>query len=129
MITNTARKLLSVSNYTLRFGFCLNKAHLDPYKHTTMSHSPHNMFVDLYDFGEYPEVIIPSSIAARTYQPIVVSTTVDILNTRFVSNFIICRASISLSKISIITSKNHGPDSSRKISTLMFHKKKSLLQF
>ena len=89
MITNTARRLLSLNTYALRFGFCLNKAHLDPYKHTTMNHSPHNMFVDLYDFGEYPEVIIPSSIAARTYQPIVVSTAVDVLNKRFVSNFII----------------------------------------
>ncbi len=89
MITNTARRLLSLNKYAPSFGFCINKALLDPYKHTTMSHSPHNMFVDLYDIGEYPEVILPSSIAARTYQPIVVSTAVDVLNKRFVSNFII----------------------------------------
>jgi hypothetical protein len=54
MITKTVRSLLRLNNSALAFGFCLNKAHLDPYKHTTMNHSPHNMFVDLYDFGEYP---------------------------------------------------------------------------
>ncbi len=85
MIANTTRRLLSLNKYALRFGFCINKAHLDPYKHTTMSHNPHNMFVDLYDFGEYPDVILPSSVAAKTYQPIVVSTAVDVLNSKFVT--------------------------------------------
>lgn len=89
MIANTTRRLLSLNKYALRFGFCFNKAHLDPYKHTTMNHNPHNMFIDLYDIGEYPEVILPSSIPARTYQPVVVSTTVDIFNKRFVSNLLI----------------------------------------
>lgn len=51
MITRTARSLLRLNNNIIRFSFCINKAHLDPYKHTTMSHSVHNMFVDLYDFG------------------------------------------------------------------------------
>lgn len=85
MIANTTRRLLSLNKYTLRFGFCLGKAHLDPYKHTTMSHNTHNMFVDLYDIGEYPDVIIPSSVAAKTYQPIVVSTAVDVINSKFVT--------------------------------------------
>ena len=76
MITRTARSLLRFNNNIIRFSFCFNKAHLDPYKHTTMSHSPHNLFVDLYDFGEYPEIIAPASIAAKTYQPVVVSTAV-----------------------------------------------------
>jgi hypothetical protein len=43
------------------------------------------MFVDLYDIGEYPDVIIPSSVAAKTYQPIVVSTAVDVINSKFVT--------------------------------------------
>ena len=119
MITRTARRLLSAHNNALRFGFCLNKALLDPYKHTTMNHSPHNMFVDLYDFGEYPEVILPASIPARTYQPAVVSTLVDVLNKKYVNLFLIIRAPISLLKISIITCKNHGAGSFKKISTLM----------
>lgn len=111
MITKTARRLLSVNKNALRFGFCLNKALLDPYKHTTMNHSPHNMFVDLYDFGEYPEIILPASIPARTYQPVVVSTAVDVLNKQYVKPRLIFRAPTLLLKISIITCKNHGPDS------------------
>lgn len=90
MITRTARSLLRLNN-NIVFGFCLNKAHLNPLKHTTMNHYPHNMYVDLYDFGEYPEVIAPASIPARTYQPIVVATTVDILNAKYVSLFLISR--------------------------------------
>ena len=51
MIARTTRNLIGLSNITLRYSFCLNKALLNPYKHTTMMHSPHNMYVDLYDFG------------------------------------------------------------------------------
>jgi hypothetical protein len=54
MIARTTRNLINLSNIGLRYSFCLNKALLNPYKHTTMMHSPHNMYVDLYDFGEYP---------------------------------------------------------------------------
>lgn len=68
----------------LRASFCVNKALMDPYKHTTMSHSVHNMFVDLYPIGVYPEVIQVQSVPARTYQPIVVSTCVDLLNKAYV---------------------------------------------
>ena len=91
MITSTARRLLSLNNNAIRMGFCLNKAHLDPYKHTTMNHSPHNMFVDLYDFGEYPEIVVQASIAPRTYQPVVVSNAVDVINQRFVIKLFIPR--------------------------------------
>jgi hypothetical protein len=51
MITRTAKRLLGLTNHSLKFTFCMNKALLDPSKHTTMNHSPHNMFVDLYDIG------------------------------------------------------------------------------
>lgn len=54
MIVRTTRNLINLSTIGLRYSFCLNKALLNPYKHTTMMHSPHNMYVDLYDFGEYP---------------------------------------------------------------------------
>lgn len=83
MIARTTKALLANKN-ALRFGFCLNKAFLDPYKHTTMNHYPHNMYVDLYDLGEYPEIIAPSSIAPRTYEPVLIATVVDILNARYV---------------------------------------------
>lgn len=68
----------------LKASFCVGKALLDPYKHTTMSHSVHNMFVDLYPIGVYPEIIQVQSIPARTYQPFVVSTCVEIFNTAYV---------------------------------------------
>jgi hypothetical protein len=87
MIARTTRVLLG-NKSILRFGFCLNKAFLDPYKHTTMNHYPHNMYVDLYDFGEYPEVIAPASISPRTYEPVVIATAVDILNLRYVLSLI-----------------------------------------
>ena len=54
MISKTTRSILRLSIKANVFGFCVGKALLNPYKHTTMSHSPHSMFVDLYDFGEYP---------------------------------------------------------------------------
>ena len=125
MISRAARRLLSLNNNAIRLGFCVNKAHLDPFKHTTMNHSPHNMFVDLYDFGEYPEVILPASIAPRTYQPIVVSTAVEVLNQRYVFLPIISRALTLPLTISITTLTNHGSDSLRRISTLMQISKKS----
>ena len=76
MITRTARSLFRLNNSMVAYSFCFGKAHLNPYKHNTMSHSPHNIFVELYDFGEYPEIIAPASIAARTYEPLVISTAV-----------------------------------------------------
>lgn len=83
MIARTTKALLG-NKSVLRFAFCLNKAHLDPYKHTTMNHYPHNMYVDLYDFGEYPEIVAPSSTAPTTYQPIIAATVVDVLNLKYV---------------------------------------------
>lgn len=128
MITRTARSLLRLNN-NIVFGFCLNKAHLNPLKHTTMNHYPHNMYVDLYDFGEYPEVIAPASIPARTYQPIVVATTVDILNAKYVPLFLISRELLWLLMISTPNSINHGIDSSKKTSKLKKVCSKFCLQF
>ncbi len=51
MIARTTRSLFRINNITVKFNFCLNKGHLDPHKHTTMNHYPHNLYVDLYDFG------------------------------------------------------------------------------
>ncbi len=82
LIGKTSKNLSKLTQ--LRASFCVGKALLDPYKHTTMSHSVHNMFVDLYPIGVYPEIIQVQSVAPRTYQPIVVSTCVDILNTAYV---------------------------------------------
>lgn len=40
-----------------KFGFCLNgMALLDPRKHNTMNHNHHNMYLDIYEYGQYPEI-------------------------------------------------------------------------
>ena len=37
--------------------FCINAGYLNPAKHITMNHNPHNVYIDQYDIGQYPEVI------------------------------------------------------------------------
>lgn len=58
------------------FGFCINWAPLDPRKHTTMSHNMHNMYIDLYNFGQYPDWYHVCSTAPKTYEPQVISLVV-----------------------------------------------------
>lgn len=66
------------------FRFCYNWAPLDPRKHTTMNHNPHNVYLDLYDYGHYPDWYHVCSTAPKTYQPQVVALLVSALNTRYV---------------------------------------------
>ena len=65
-ILQTTFKALQPS---LTFKFAKHQGLLDPSKHITMGKYPHIGFIDSYDFGEYPEVIVPGSIAPKTYQP------------------------------------------------------------
>lgn len=39
--------------------FCIYKAYLDPSKHIYMTHNPHNMFEDLFSYGQYPLPTVP----------------------------------------------------------------------
>lgn len=49
--------------------FCIYKGYLDPHKHNTMNHNIHNVYIELYDTGVYPEWVVNQSEAARTYEP------------------------------------------------------------
>jgi hypothetical protein len=52
-IARIASKLLTKQ----KFGFCINHGYLNPAKHITMNHNPHNIYIDAWDIGQYPEVI------------------------------------------------------------------------
>lgn len=66
------------------YGFCYNWAPMDPRKHTTMNHSPHNMYLDLYEYGHYPDWYHVCSTAPKTYQSKVVNIIVDTINRKYV---------------------------------------------
>lgn len=68
-----------------RYGFCINGfALLDPRKHTTMNHNHHNMHLDLYEFGQYPDFVHICSTAPRTYEPQVIEIVAKFISQRTV---------------------------------------------
>ena len=67
------------------FNFSANGwAPMDPRKHTTMNHNPHNMYLDLYEYGHYPDWVHVCSKAPSTYQPQVLSILAATLSKRYV---------------------------------------------
>lgn len=94
MMRSTVRTSMMASRLlqeAVAFRFCYNWAPLDPRKHTTMSHNPHNVYLDLYEYGQYPDWYHVCSTPPKTYQPQVVSILVSALNARYVY-FPSCRA-------------------------------------
>lgn len=81
---STSRVASSLLTRAVGFRFCYNWAPLDPRKHTTMNHSPHNMYLDLYEYGQYPDWYHVCSTAPKTYQPKVVNIIVDTINRKYV---------------------------------------------
>ncbi len=69
------------------YNFCVDWAPLDPRKHTTMNHNPHNMYLDLYEYGQYPDWVHVCSEAPRTYQPQIVNIITAVINARYVLIF------------------------------------------
>lgn len=55
------------------YRFCVHWAPADPRKHVTMNHNVQNMYLDLYEYGEYPDWVHNCSVPARTYEPQVVN--------------------------------------------------------
>ena len=49
-------------------GFCMYKSYLDPHKHNTMNHNIHNVYIELYDTGIYPELVVNQSEPSRVYE-------------------------------------------------------------
>lgn len=74
MIRASASRVASnVFNRAIAYRFCVNFAPLDPRKHITMNHNHHNMYLDTYEYGQYPDWVHPCSIAPRTYESNVVN--------------------------------------------------------
>lgn len=80
----TSRLASNLLNQAVAFRFSFNWAPMDPRKHTTMSHHPHNIYLDLYDYGHYPDFYHICSTAPRTYEPQVINILVATLNARYV---------------------------------------------
>jgi hypothetical protein len=57
---------------------------MDPRKHTTMNHNPHAMYLDLYEYGHYPDWVHICSQSPRTYEPQVLSLLASALSARYV---------------------------------------------
>ena len=49
------------------YRFCVHFAPLDPRRHTTMNHNLNNMYMDLWEYGRYPDWVHIGSTPARTY--------------------------------------------------------------
>jgi hypothetical protein len=82
---STSRLATNLLSRAVAFSFCYNWAPLDPRKHTTMNHNPHNMYLDLYEYGEYPDWYHVCSTAPTTYQPKVIDIIVSTINARYVT--------------------------------------------
>lgn len=65
-------------------GFCMFKSYLDPHKHNTMNHNIHNVYIELYDTGIYPELVVNQSEPSRAYEEQLRSLAVDILKSDYV---------------------------------------------
>lgn len=85
MIRVSASRLASnVVNKAIAYRFCVNFAPLDPRKHVTMNHNHHNMYLDIYEYGQYPDWVHPCSTAPRTYESQVINILAQTLTERFV---------------------------------------------
>jgi hypothetical protein len=82
---STSRIASTLFSRAVSYSFCYGFAPLDPRKHTTMNHAPHNMYLDLWEYGQYPDWVHISSVPARTYETQVVNTVVATLNAKYVA--------------------------------------------
>jgi hypothetical protein len=80
-VLRASYRLLSRS----RAGFCITNGYLNPARHITMNHNPHNVYIDAYDIGQYPEVVEIMSQPPRTYEPVVAKTLVEVINKKYVT--------------------------------------------
>lgn len=83
-------------------GFCVFRGYLDPHRHNTMNHNPHNVYIDLWDVGQYPEVVDMSSKPSRLYEPIVIDIAVEVFNNAYVKCGLLSLESTSMLRGSIV---------------------------
>ena len=81
---NVAKLTSRVCTRSVSYGFCVGFAQLDPRKHITMNHQHHNMYLDSYEYGEYPDWVHIGSIAPRTYEQQVISILASSLSEKLV---------------------------------------------
>ena len=86
-VIRTSKITSTIFNKAVSYNFCYGFAPLDPRKHTTMNHAPHNMYLDLWEYGQYPDWVHIHSVPSRTYENHVVNTIVPQLNAKYVSCF------------------------------------------
>ena len=77
---NPARITTSIFQRANKYHCCVGWAPADPRKHTTMHHSINTMYLDLWEYGHYPDWVHISSVAPRTYEPQVLTITANALN-------------------------------------------------
>ena len=49
-----------------------------------MNHQPHREYIDQYDIGQYPEVILTGSVPSKAYEPKTIEIICQYLNKRYV---------------------------------------------
>ena len=85
MILNPVfRTTSSLLTKTVASGFCFGKGLLDPHKHIFMHHNPHNVYVDYWPLGQYPEYIVTHSVASKQYEPRIKEIILDCIKTKYV---------------------------------------------
>ena len=77
---NPSRLASNIFQRANKYSFCVGFAPADPRRHTTMHHSVNNMYLDLWEYGHYPDMVYNCSVPARTYEPRVVDIIASTLN-------------------------------------------------
>ena len=80
----TARITNNIFQKANAYRFCVHFAPLDPRKHTTMIHNTGNMYMDLWEYGKYPEWVHIGSTAPRTYEAQVLNVVAATLSEKLV---------------------------------------------
>lgn len=108
--------------------FCMYWAPLDPRKHNTMNHNPHNMYLDRWEYGQYEDWVLNCSAPPRTYEPQVIDIIAKSLSEQLV-HLLLLRELKSLLIYSTLSATDHGADFSVRTSTPTKPSMKFILQF
>ena len=82
---NATRIVSNIFQRANRYSFCVGWAPADPRKHTTMHHSINNMYLDLWEYGHYPDWVHIGSVPSRSYEAQVVDIMASSINSHLVS--------------------------------------------
>lgn len=125
---NPSRIATNIFQRANRFNFCVGFAPADPRKHTTMHHYINDMYLDLWEYGNYPDWVHIGSIPPRTYEPQVVDTLASTLNAQLVNISTLREPTFQLI-FSILNAIGYGLNSFLRISTQVNLSMNSIQQF